>query len=121
MSNKRKEIKQLVEHIDSGGKVPWVRKTTFTPREDGSFDRKVVSNDGTVELEENIPPERCMVLTVRAKTGLSQTQFAALLGISVRTLHDWEQGRRRPSAAARTLIKVAAKHPEVVKEATAIS
>jgi putative transcriptional regulator len=40
---------------------------------------------------------------IREKTGLSQPRFAALLGISVRTLQDWKQGRRAPSGAARTL------------------
>ncbi len=121
MSDKHEAVKRMMEQIESGGEVPWVRKTTFTPREDGSYDRKIVSRDGTVVREENIPLERCMVLAARAKTGLSQTQFAELLGISVRTLHDWEQGRRTPSGAARTLIRVAAKHPEVLRETTVIS
>ncbi|MFO1510407.1 MAG: helix-turn-helix domain-containing protein [Steroidobacteraceae bacterium] len=51
------------------------------------------------------------VAVVRGKTGLSQTQFATLLGISVRTLQDWEQGRRAPSGAARTLLLVADHYP----------
>ena len=51
------------------------------------------------------------VATVRAKTGLSQARFAALLGVSIRTLQDWEQGRRAPSGAARTLLLVAHKNP----------
>ncbi len=42
-----------------------------------------------------------------------------LLGVSVRTLQDWEQGRREPNAAARTLIKVAEKHPKVLRELVA--
>jgi putative transcriptional regulator len=50
----------------------------------------------------------------RASTGLSQAQFAKLLGVSARTLQDWEQGRREPTGAARTLLKVAAKHPRVL-------
>lgn len=52
----------------------------------------------------------------RAGTGLSQQEFAALLGVSVRTLQDWEQGRREPTGAARTLLKLAAKHPKVLRE-----
>ena len=47
------------------------------------------------------------VAGIREKTGLSQARFAALLGVSVRTLQDWEQGRRAPSGAARTLLLVA--------------
>jgi putative transcriptional regulator len=42
-----------------------------------------------------------------------------LLGVSVRTLQDWEQGRREPSGAAKTLIKVAERHPEVLQELAA--
>jgi putative transcriptional regulator len=48
---------------------------------------------------------------VREKTGLSQPRFAELLGISVRTLQDWEQGRRAPSGAARTLLLIADRNP----------
>lgn len=121
MSDQHEAMKRMVEHIEAGGRVPWARKTTFTPMDDGSFVRKIVLADGTVEREETIPPERCLVLAARAKTGLSQAQFAALLGISVRTLHDWEQGRRAPSGAAKTLIKVAAKNPEVLREAASAS
>ena len=51
------------------------------------------------------------VAGIRAKTGLSQTQFAELMGVSVRTLQDWEQGRRAPSGAARTLLLVSNKNP----------
>ena len=43
----------------------------------------------------------------RAKVGLSQSAFAQLLGVSLRTLQDWEQGRRRPAGAAQTLLRVA--------------
>ncbi len=56
------------------------------------------------------------VATIREQTGLSQTRFAQLLGVSVRTLQDWEQGRRAPSGAARTLLMVAAKNPRVLRE-----
>lgn len=54
------------------------------------------------------------VARIREKTGLSQARFAQLLGVSVRTLQDWEQGRRAPSGAARTLLVVASKNPRVL-------
>jgi putative transcriptional regulator len=56
------------------------------------------------------------VATIRGRTGLSQAKFAALLGVSVRTLQEWEQGRRAPSGAARTLLMVAAKNPQALLE-----
>jgi putative transcriptional regulator len=54
------------------------------------------------------------VAKIREKTGLSQSRFASLLGVSVRTLQDWEQGRRAPSGAARTLLLVADKNPRAL-------
>jgi len=56
------------------------------------------------------------VAKVREKTGLSQARFAELLGVSVRTLQDWEQGRRAPSGAARTLLVIADRNPRVLLE-----
>ncbi len=57
------------------------------------------------------PPD---VKSIREGYDLSQSQFAALLGISVKTLQNWEQGRRTPDGPARVLLQVAAKHPEAV-------
>ncbi|PWU18084.1 MAG: transcriptional regulator [Verrucomicrobia bacterium] len=59
------------------------------------------------------------VAAVRAKLGLSQNKFAALLGISPATLKNWEQGRRRPAGAAKVLLRVASRHPRLVLEAAA--
>jgi len=50
----------------------------------------------------------------RSRTGLSQQDFAKLMGVSARTLQDWEQGRREPTGAAKMLLKVAASHPEIL-------
>jgi len=58
------------------------------------------------------------VAKARIKTGLSLVQFAALMGVSKRTLERWEQRRREPSGAAKTLIKIAELRPEVLKEMT---
>lgn len=59
----------------------------------------------------NVPP----VAAIRESTGLSQSRFAQLLGVSVRTLQEWEQGRRSPSGAARTLLMIAAKSPRALR------
>jgi len=53
----------------------------------------------------------------RNRVGMSQGEFAKLLGVSVRTLQDWEQGRREPSGAAKTLLRIASQNPEAVKAA----
>lgn len=54
------------------------------------------------------------VKAIREKTGFSQSAFAALLGISLRTLQDWEQGRRSPGGPARALLRIAFRHPEAL-------
>ena len=59
-----------------------------------------------------VPP----VVAIRESTGLSQSRFAQLLGVSVRTLQEWEQGRRSPSGAARTLLMIAAKSPRALRD-----
>lgn len=56
------------------------------------------------------------IVEARYKVGLSQDQFAVLLGVSKRTLQDWEQGRREPSGAAKSLIAIAMKRPDVLLE-----
>lgn len=62
---------------------------------------------------------RSPIVSARLRAGLTQVQFAALLGVSKRTLEQWEQGRREPSGAAKTLIKVAELHPEVLRDLAA--
>jgi putative transcriptional regulator len=57
------------------------------------------------------------VVEARQSTGLSQAEFASALSISKRTLQEWEQGRRSPSGAAQALIRIARKHPKIVREA----
>jgi putative transcriptional regulator len=63
--------------------------------------------------------EMSMAAGARAKIGLSQSAFAELMGVSVRTLQDWEQGRRQPSGAAQSLITIAAQRPDVFREVLA--
>jgi putative transcriptional regulator len=59
------------------------------------------------------------IAATREAVGVSQSRFAALLGISVRTLQEWEQGRRSPTGAAKTLLRVAETHPEILRELAA--
>ena len=59
------------------------------------------------------------VVQARQLTGLSQSEFASALSISKRTLQEWEQGRRSPSGAAQALIRIAQKHPKIVRESLA--
>ena len=56
-------------------------------------------------------------VAIRSAMGLSQTKFAQLIGVSVRTLHKWEQHTSSPSGAAKTLLKIAATNPHAVREA----
>ena len=74
--------------------------------------REMKAGKGRVVVKIEVPP----VVMARMKSGLSQTEFASLLGVSVRTLQDWEQGRRQPSGAARTLITIAEQQPKVLKQ-----
>jgi putative transcriptional regulator len=62
-----------------------------------------------------LPP----IAEIRKRTGLSQPEFARLLGVSVRTLQEWEQGRRLPSGPARMLLSIAHKNPKVLLETAA--
>ena len=54
------------------------------------------------------------VSSIRERAGLSQTEFAQMIGISVRTLQDWEQGRRAPSGPARALLIIADRNPKAL-------
>jgi putative transcriptional regulator len=60
------------------------------------------------------PPD---IKAIRERLNQSQREFAQMIGISVATLQNWEQGRRRPDGPARALLQVAERHPEVVREA----
>nr|WP_299244924.1 helix-turn-helix domain-containing protein [uncultured Halomonas sp.] len=62
----------------------------------------------THELSEPSPPQ-----VIRLKLKMSQSAFAGLMGVSVRTLQDWEQGRREPQGPAMALLRIAEQHPEV--------
>jgi len=71
--------------------------------------------NGKVGRVVSLPP----IADIRAKTGLSQGDFARLLGVSVRTLQEWEQGRRSPSGPARRLLAIANRNPKVLLDSAA--
>jgi DNA-binding transcriptional regulator YiaG len=115
MSKTNELLKQMVND-PTGEMLRPVRKTVLITQPDGSIMRRVTDKTGNV-TEDMISAEQRLSLDARIQLEMSQQQFAAMLGISVRTLHEWEQGRREPSGAARTLLKIAARHPKVVREA----
>jgi len=75
---------------------------------------------GEKEASRSFRLDRLDIKRIRAGYNLTQAQFAAMLGISVRTLRNWEQGRRIPEGPAMVLLRVADKHPDAVLDAVRI-
>ncbi len=71
---------------------------------------------GDIELKAWNLNEPSPAKTIRKKLKLSQSAFASLMGVSPRTIQDWEQGRRRPQGPARSLLRIAEQHPEIFIE-----
>ncbi len=104
------------ERIERGEATP-ARAWSVTRGKDGKLHRRQLDPEQyrrqqKAEWENN-------VAATRARLRLSQSKFAQLLGISIKTFHNWEQGRRKPVGAARVLLRVAARHPEMVLEEVA--
>lgn len=74
--------------------------------------RQMKAGKAARSTEVNLSP----AAQARAKVGVSQNAFAQLLGVSLRTLQDWEQGRRQPTGAAQTLLRIACQHPEALRD-----
>ena len=92
------------------------RKTSFEPLLDGSVRRTVTLADGTVQTQEVLVGPQWQLLAARTRSGMSQSEFARATGVSVRTLQEWEQGRKVPSGAAQSLLKLVSRHPELLAE-----
>ena len=92
---KEESFKELLESVKQGGAI---MRGEMNPSRVFEFDK-------------------INVQSIRKKYGLSQDKFAKLLGISISTLRNWEQGRRKPDGPARILLLVAAKHPEAILDA----
>lgn len=61
-------------------------------------------------------PEQLLAISARQAANLTQKEFARLLNVSVDSVQDWEQGRRSPRGAAKTLLRVAQEHPEILEQ-----
>jgi len=86
---------------------------------DGSYSRVAVNPESQRRRTAKAWEAKSEVAKVRQSLGLTQEDFAGLLGIGLSTLRSWEQNKREPSGAARMLITIALKHPEVLREAVA--
>ena len=62
------------------------------------------------------PEEQLLAISARKSANLTQRQFAELLNVSIDAVQDWEQGRRSPRGAAKTLLKIAQTHPDILEE-----
>lgn len=91
---KNETFNELLESVRQGGRIQ---------RRASKPSRMFTINDP------NVP-------AIRKHIGLSQDKFAQLIGVSVSTIRNWEQGRRKPDGAARVLLCIAAKHPRIVLE-----
>ena len=114
---KARKIQEMIrakEQIERGAATP-AKVWDVRPDGKGGFARQAL-NPTAFRRAQKLAWDKSVAAT-RHKLGLSQSRFARLLGISLRTLHHWEQGTRRPSGPARVLLRVAAQHPEAVLEA----
>jgi putative transcriptional regulator len=111
-----KEMVAATERIARGTATP-ANVWEVRPDGKGGFTRRTI-NPKSFRRAQKKGWDKSIAAT-REKIGLSQSRFARLLGISIRTLHHWEQGSRTPSGAAQVLLRVAATHPEVLLEAVA--
>ncbi|HUW38592.1 MAG TPA: helix-turn-helix domain-containing protein [Rhodocyclaceae bacterium] len=91
------------------------RKTTIETLPDGTVRRRIELPSGKVQLDEVLTGARWALLSARSHSRLSQADFAAALGVSKRTLENWEQGRAEPTGPARVLLSLVAKYPDTVK------
>ena len=108
------EMIQAKEQIERGAATPG-KVWELHPNGKGGFVRRSIDPKSFRSAQKAAWDQS--IAAMRQKLGLSQARFAGMLGISVRTLHHWEQGTRTPSGAARVLLRVAALHPEAVLEA----
>lgn len=111
-------LKARKEALERGVRAP-SRVFRLERRPDGSIARVAVDPESQRRNSASAWEAKTEVAKVRQSLNLTQEAFAGLLGIGLSTLRSWEQGKREPSGAARMLITIALKHPEVLEEAVA--
>ncbi len=104
---KKPDIKKIVDAAenDAGMAIPGLRE---------SLNEMIEGKPARVHT-----PEQILVRSARSKLGLTQPEFAALIDTPIGTIRDWEQGRFKPPGAIQCLLRIALKHPDVVKELAA--
>ena len=119
---KKEKVKKLAAEVAAMecGKVTPGRVWRMTKRADGTYAREQVDPEEYRAARAAEAEAEALALTVRRKLGVSQGEFADLFGISVGTLRGWEQKRRRPTGAAELLLRVAERHPEIVRKVAAV-
>lgn len=111
-------LKSRKDALERGERTP-SRVFRLEKRPDGSITRIAVDPEAQRRRSATAWAAKNEVVKVRQSLDLTQEAFARLLGIGLSTLRSWEQGKRDPSGAARMLIHIALKHPEVLREAVA--
>ncbi len=111
-------LKARKEAMQRGERAP-SRVFRLERQADGSIVRSAVNPERQRSNSAKAWEAKSEVSKVRLSLNLTQEAFASLLGIGLSTLRSWEQGKRAPSGAARMLIAIALKHPEVLQEAVA--
>jgi len=115
-ANRLRELIHAKEQIERGAAPPAAVWEVKPDGKGGSSRRKL--SPKTFQKAQKQAWDKS-VATTRQKLGLTQSEFAHLLGVSIRTLHHWEQGTRRPSGAARVLLRIAETSPQIVLKAAA--
>lgn len=111
-------LKAKKDALERGERTP-ARVFRIEKRPDGTFSRVAVDPESQRRKSAKAWAIKSEVAKARQSLNLTQEAFADLLGIGLSTLRSWEQKKREPSGAARMLIAIAIKHPEVLQEAVA--
>ena len=106
------ELLQSVRDMKAGR---WGRKTTIETMPGGTVRRRVELPNGTVAKDEVLTGARWALVSARSYSGLSQADFARALGVSKRTIENWEQGKAEPTGPAKVLLNLVAKYPDTVQ------